>query len=204
MVQEINLHLHQWNNEWSSELISHERKSLLEPIRNYVSNKLQENSPIRLNSICTHNSRRSIFTQVWLKTWGFFFNIPIEVYSGGTEATQVFPQVLETLHMQGFWVEKLSTGNNPVYAIKYNVNEPAIVAFSKVYNHPFNPKNQFAAIMTCQSADENCPLVLGAEARFSLPYTDPKAFDNTPQQAEAYQKTSLQIAREIWWVFRSL
>jgi hypothetical protein len=33
--------------------------------------------------------------------------------------------------------------------------------------------------MTCNNADEACPMVFGAEARFSVKYDDPKAFDGT-------------------------
>jgi arsenate reductase len=44
-------------------------------------------------------------------------------------------------------------------------------------------------------------MVLGAEARFPVKYSDPKAFDNTPQQTEKYLERSLEIAQEMWWLF---
>jgi arsenate reductase len=55
--------------------------------------------------------------------------------------------------------------------------------------------------MTCNNADEGCPIVLGAEARFPIKYDDPKAYDGTPLQTEKYAERSLDIAREMWWVF---
>ncbi len=61
-------------------------------------------------------------------------------YSGGTEANALFPKVAETLTNQGFQIQKLSETENPVYAIKYSVNENPIICFSKTYNNDINPK----------------------------------------------------------------
>ena len=58
--------------------------------------------------------------------------------------------------------------------------------------------------MTCDSANEACPMVLGAEGRFPITYEDPKAFDNTPLQDEKYLKRSIQIATELHWVFKEI
>jgi arsenate reductase len=55
--------------------------------------------------------------------------------------------------------------------------------------------------MTCNNADEGCPLVIGAEARFPIKYDDPKAFDGTALQSQKYAERSLEIAQEMWWVF---
>ena len=58
--------------------------------------------------------------------------------------------------------------------------------------------------MTCTHADENCPFIPGAEKRISLPFEDPKAFDDTSEEAEQYDKRSLQIATEMKYVFNEL
>lgn len=71
----------------------------------------------------------------------------------------MFPKVAETLQNQGFEILKLSETENPVYAIKFDKNEHSVICFSKKYDHDFNPKSHFAAILTCDSADENCPIV---------------------------------------------
>jgi arsenate reductase len=135
----------------------------------------------------------------------FHFKIKnINCYSGGTEAIAMFPKVAETLTNQGFQIQKLSETKNPVYAVKYAENEHPIICFSKIYNDDFNPKSTFAAIMTCSNADEGCPLVFGAEARFPIKYDDPKAFDGTDLQTEKYAERSLEIAQEMWWVFKSI
>jgi len=185
--------------------IPEDRKSVLLPLVNYIKNKKENDQAIRLNFICTHNSRRSHLSQIWAQTMAHYFGIPkVCCYSGGTEATALFPKVAETLMVQGFHIQMLSTQENPVYAIKYDDNEEAIVCFSKCYDDSFNPATGFAAIMTCNSADEACPMVIGAEARFPIKYDDPKAFDGTELQTAKYAERSLEIAREMWWVFSQL
>lgn len=182
--------------------ISEERRTVLQPLADYIQRKVEAGQTIRLNFICTHNSRRSHLSQIWAQTMAYHFGIKnLFCYSGGTEATAMFPKVAETLSDQGFQIKKLSETENPVYAIKYAENEAAVICFSKEYISEFNPKNEFGAIMTCNNADEGCPVVFGAETRFPIKYDDPKASDNTPQQTEVYGERSLQIAAEMFYVF---
>ena len=116
----------------------------------------------------------------------------------------MFPKVAETLTNQGFEILKLSETENPVYAVKFAENEHAVICFSKKYNDDFNPKSAFAAILTCDSADENCPIVYGAEARIPIKYEDPKKSDGTPEMNETYFNRSLEIATEMKFVFENL
>ncbi len=192
-------------NTFSEEAISAERKEILKPLADYIQSKINNNETIRLNFICTHNSRRSHLSQIWAQTMAFYFKIKnVFCYSGGTETTAMFPKVAETLINQGFQIQKLGDSENPVYAVKYAESEAAIICFSKTYDNPFNPKGKFGAIMTCNNADEGCPFVLGAEARFTIKYDDPKTFDNTDLQNEKYAERSLEIAQEMWWVFSTI
>lgn len=185
--------------------ISMERKETLQPLIDYIQAKVTHQESVRLNLICTHNSRRSHLSQIWAQTAAAYHNIHnVFCYSGGTEATAMYPMVGKILEQQGFKIKMLSEGNNPVYAIKFSKNEPAIIAFSKSFDDDFNPKSNFAAIMTCSQADEGCPFILGAEKRIPITYEDPKAFDNTPQQAEKYEERSVQIAAEMMYVFSQI
>lgn len=185
--------------------VSDERKGILQPLVEYIQKKVIDNKTIRLNLICTHNSRRSHLSQVWSQSLAYHFGIKnLYSYSGGTEATALFPTILETLSNQGFQIDRLSEGANPLYSIKYAENEYPIIGFSKKMDNSFNPKSGFAAIMTCSQADEGCPFVPGAEKRIPITYDDPKAFDNTPQQAEKYNERSLQIASEMYYVFSQI
>ena len=58
--------------------------------------------------------------------------------------------------------------------------------------------------MTCSQADAGCPFIAGAEKRIPITFEDPKAFDNTPKQAEKYNERSLQIATELFYVFSQI
>ena len=78
------------------------------------------------------------------------------------------------------------------------------MGFSKKMDDDFNPKSAFAAIMTCDSADEACPVVSGAEKRIPITFEDPKKFDNTPLQTEKYRERSEQIATELFYVFSQI
>lgn len=187
------------------ETISEERKAVLQPLIEFIQLKHSNNQEIRINFICTHNSRRSHLSQVWAQTMAYHFNIKnVYCYSGGTEATALFPVAAKTLENSGFEVKTISEGKNPVYTIKYGANEHPIIGFSKKLDDDFNPKTEFVAIMTCDSANEACPFVSGAEKRIPITYEDPKAFDNTPQQAEKYNERSLQIATELYYVFSQI
>jgi len=45
--------------------ISFNRKTVLQPLIDYIQSKVKNNLSINLNFICTHNSRRSQLAQVW-------------------------------------------------------------------------------------------------------------------------------------------
>lgn len=191
--------------ELPNQVISAERKIVLQPLIEYVQNKVNQKQEVRLNFICTHNSRRSHLSQIWAQTMAFHFGIQnIFCYSGGTEATAMFPKVGETLANQGFQIHQLSEETNPVYAVKFDANQHPIICFSKTYFDAFNSKTQFGAIMTCNNADEGCPMVFGAEARFPIKYDDPKAFDGTDLMDTKYAERSLQIASEMYFVFSQI
>jgi arsenate reductase len=185
--------------------ILNERKEELKPLIDFIQEKVLKNKNVNLNLICTHNSRRSHLSQVWAQTAAHYFNVKnVYCYSGGTEATALFPMAAKTLETAGFQIVKLSEESNPVYSIKYAKNEHPIIGFSKTYDNQFNPKSEFAAIMTCNNADVRCPYIPGAEKRIPVKYDDPKAFDNTPQQEEKYEERSNQIALEMLYVFSQI
>jgi arsenate reductase len=185
--------------------IHEERKHILHPLIDYIHQKVESSGSINLNFICTHNSRRSHLSQIWAQTMASFYNIKnVHCYSGGTEATAMFPLVAKTLSNQGFKIKTLSEGKNPVFSIKFSDNAHPVICFSKTFDDEFNPKSEFAAVVTCSHADENCPIILGCEKRIPMTFEDPKAFDGTPQQAEKYLERSIQIAAELKYVFSKI
>lgn len=185
--------------------ISEDRRSLLQPLIDYIQYKADSKLDIRLNLICTHNSRRSHLSQVWAQTAAAYYGLKnVSCYSGGTEVTALFPMAAEILEYSGFKVKTISEGSNPVYSIKFSPNEFPVIGFSKTYNDDFNPESEFAAIMTCSQADSGCPFIAGAEKRIPITFEDPKISDGTPQQKEIYLERSLQIGAEMFYVFSQI
>lgn len=176
------------------------RKLILDKFKDYIQNKLEIGETPRLNFICTHNSRRSQFSQIWAQTAAAFFAIDVECFSGGVEITAFNERAVASILRCGFKVEKEGE-INPKYTVYYDTKSKPIVAFSKLFDDTPSP---FAAVMTCAHADENCPFIPAAECRIPVRYDDPKAFDDTALEAEKYDERSIQIASEMFYVFRNL
>lgn len=180
-----------------------QRKKVAENLINYLKEKLKKDESINLNFICTHNSRRSQFSQFWCQFAANHYGIDLNSYSGGVEVTEFNIRAVKALKRSGINI----TGNetqNPHYAAVYDERKPALEMFSKLYDDPNNPAENFAAIMTCDHADENCPFIPGADARIPLRYEDPKAFDNTDLEEKMYDERSLQIASEMMYIFSNI
>lgn len=189
-------------NQLQLQSIQEERKSILQPLIDFVQQKVSNQFEVNINFICTHNSRRSHLAQIWAQAAAAHFNIPnVHCYSGGTEETALFPKVAETLTNQGFSILKIAEAVNPVYAIKFSENALPIIGFSKKYDSAFNPESEFAAIMTCSQADGGCPFIAGAEKRIPITFEDPKISDGTAEQTKVYAERSYQIATEMFYVF---
>jgi arsenate reductase len=177
-----------------------DRIPILQDFIDYIQKKKDANQPVNLNFICTHNSRRSQFSQIWAKTAAEFCGVDINSFSGGVEVTAFNERAVASIKRAGFKVTQKGVGN-PKYFVFYSDDEDPIITFSKLYDDSANAPKGFAAIMTCSHADENCPFIPGAEARIPVRYEDPKAFDGTPEESDRYDERSLQIASEMLYVF---
>lgn len=181
------------------------RKQLLEKISLYIIEKKKAKKTVQLVYICTHNSRRSHFGQIWAAVAAKYYQAPdIQPFSGGTEATEFNINAINTLKKIGFEVHATDTGKNPVYSLKFSETENPIKCFSKTYDNAVNPKSGFAAIMTCGEAEENCPFIAGAELRIATTYEDPKAFDQSDIKEQKYFERCEQIALETLFVFSKI
>jgi arsenate reductase len=179
-----------------------ERRSLLETLTTHIRDKTARQEPVQLTFICTQNSRRSHLGQVWAQVMAAHFGVArLSCYSGGTETTACNPRTIAAFERVGFGVVKTAESENPVYEIGFDDAQPPIITFSKVYNQSPNPTENFAAIMTCNHAEANCPFIPGAERRLAITYTDPKESDDTPAEAQAYDARCRQIATEMKYVF---
>ena len=183
----------------SSLEISADRQVILNQIRDYI----QSSNDPKLNFICTHNSRRSHLSQIWAQVIADHFGVEISTYSGGTEATAFHPNAVGAIERAGFRIKK-GDGENPHYEVSYSDEANPIICYSKVYDDLANPKEGFAAIMTCSEADAECPIVHGADARIKLFYEDPKISDGTGNEVKVYDERCMQIAAEMIHIFSSI
>jgi arsenate reductase len=181
------------------------RKQILEQIAVYITNKTRADKPVQLMYICTHNSRRSHLGQIWAMVARVYYNNRhIQAFSGGTEVTAFHINAIQALRRAGLDVRILTAGTNPVYEVVFGSTEEPIVCFSKAYDDQQDLKEEFAAIMMCSDAEENCPFISGAGFRAATTYDDPKAADNTVMQDAIYDERCRQIAREVFYTFSKL
>ncbi len=179
------------------------RKEKLGSLVDYINQRREKPGVISLNFICTHNSRRSHLGQIWATLSAHYYGIErVSAFSGGTEATAFNPRAVAAIERAGFGVSK-SPGENPHYLVRHSLQAKESECFSKRFDDDFNPQVDFAAIMTCSDADRNCPLISGA-TRLSLPYLDPKAGDDTPEEAQLYDERCEQLACEMLYVFEQV
>lgn len=190
-------------NEVANELdaVPAERKVVLNKIAADITTRLQAGKPAKLTFICTHNSRRSHMSQIWAQTAAYYYGLnKVSAYSGGTEVTACNCRTITAMRRVGFDIKDATSGDNPLYLIRYAEDRPAIRAYSKLYNTDDNPKRDFIALMTCSSADKSCPIVKGAIARHAIHYVDPRLCDDTPTETTAYNERCREIAREMFYI----
>lgn len=182
------------------------RVAVLSELADAIREQQQAHCTARLTFICTHNSRRSQFAQVWAQTAARYLELgpeSVECYSGGTETTACNARTIESLRRSGFQVTQTGGDEdnaNPTYLVRFRGLETPMKLSSKVYDQAGNPQVRFIAVMCCSHADELCPIVQGSSHRISLLYEDPKSSDDSPSEAATYDERSRQIAQEMWVV----
>lgn len=199
MYQKLQIYIRSLKDEVSK--ISDERKNKLIQIADFIKDKKAEGNPAKLTFICTHNSRRSHLCQIWAAILADYLDVDnVRSFSGGTEATAFNSRAVDALKRVGFKIEKTEEDKNPKYKVYFDEDTPPQICYSKKFDDPYNPQDDFAAVMTCSDADQNCPQVPGATLRISIPYKDPKEADGTSDEVEVYNERCRQIATEILYL----
>lgn len=181
--------------------LSDERIDRLSVLENYLLEKLRDGGEVNLNFICTHNSRRSMLSQVWSEVLSKYFELPIVSVSGGTEATSMYKTVGTALKEQGMQVDASDSAR---VLVSYAEDADAIELYSKKFGDALPEGEQFTAVMTCADVEENCPYIPDADRQISLNYLDPKVADGTDRELEAYLERSRQIGAELYFVYSSV
>jgi arsenate reductase len=187
-------------------LITENRKKELESLALVIDESFNKFAKAEITIICTHNSRRSQLGQLWIKTAAIHYGIKnIYTFSGGTEATSFNYRMVNAVKEYGFNVKQLDENANPKYHITLGKEDESMdILYSKVYSENYNPQSNYIAIMVCSQADEGCPFVAGAFKRISLPYLDPKEFDDTELESIKYLEKVKEIGIEMLYMISKI
>ena len=183
--------------------ISEDRKALLDKIAATISQKIANGEAVKMNFICTENSRRSHLSQLMSAAIVKHFGLPTETFSGGTKVSACNPRTISALKRAGFEIAPAS-GENPKYEVRFAADATPILAYSKLYDAPENPQDSFIAIMVCGHADENCPFIPNAEKRFAVTFNDPKVADDTDLEAATYDERLLEIGSQFYYLLNQV
>ena len=119
-----------------ADMISEARKGELNALAQFVSAN-SDTGQVKLVFICTHNSRRSHFGQVWAQLAAHHFGLDSTVssFSGGTESTALNERAVGALRRAGMDVHPAQLSDNPKYAVHYASDCKPLVCFSKKYEN---------------------------------------------------------------------
>lgn len=161
--------------------------------------------PLHVIVVCTGNSRRSILGSSMGNVAAAYYGMPeVRFHSGGTAPTAFNSRTVTALKGVGIDVEAVGREAprgepetaNPVYRVRWGDGEDlGTEEFSKHYSDRVNPQNGFAALMVCSEADAGCPFVRGAALRVSMPYLDPKLYDQSPFEPAKYAERRDDMGR---------
>ena len=173
----------------------------------WIVKEYKPDRPLHVTVICTGNSRRSILGSTMGNVAAAYYGMPeVRFHSGGTAPSAFNARTIASLKEIGVEVEPTGAEAprgepktaNPVYKVRWGqAGVPSVEAteFSKVYSDAANPQSGFAALMVCGEADAGCPFVKGAAVRVSMPYLDPKIYDDSQYEALKYAERRDDIGR---------
>jgi arsenate reductase (thioredoxin) len=174
-----------------------------EKLARWIAANYEPGKPIHVIVVCTGNSRRSILGSSMGNLAAAYYGFPeIRFHSGGTAPTAFNSRTVAALKAIGFEVEptgkEVKRGEpktaNPTYRVSWGEGFET-QEFSKHYADPANPQEGFAALMVCGEADAACPFVKGASLRVSMPYLDPKIYDDGAYEAAKYAERRDDMGR---------
>lgn len=187
----------------TSDLIDEPHREAGEALADWIAKNYRPGQPLHVTVVCTGNSRRSILGATMGNIAAAYYGMPeVRFHSGGTAPTAFNPRTVACLKAIGVEVEPTGTEAprgepktaNPLYTVRWGSGLEA-TEFSKTYHDASNPQDGFAALMVCGEADAACPFVKGASLRVSMPYLDPKIYDDGAFEAAKYAERRDDIGR---------
>ncbi|PZA08578.1 MULTISPECIES: arsenate reductase ArsC [unclassified Meiothermus] len=111
---------------------------------------------MRILVLCTHNSARSQMAEGWLRHHAQQAGLDAEIFSAGTEATQVKPEAIQVMGEVGIDLSGHTS--------------------KTLYDLP-DPWNFDLVLTVCDSAAENCPVYPAKTHRLHVSFPDPSSQD---------------------------
>lgn len=185
------------------DMIDEQHREAGQKLAQWIVANYRPGSPLQVIFICTGNSRRSIMGSSMGNVASAYYGMPeIRFYSGGTAPTAFNSRTVATLKAIGIEIEPTGKESdrgepktaNPIYRVSWG-DQLETQEFSKHYQDKSNPQSGFAALMVCSDADAGCPLVRGAAFRVSMPYIDPKIYDDGDYETAKYAERRDDIGR---------
>jgi hypothetical protein len=187
----------------SFDIIDETHREAGEKLVDWIVKNHKPGQPLLVTVICTGNSRRSILGATMGNIAAAYYGMPeIRFHSGGTAPTAFNARTIAALKDIGVEVEP--TGKeavrgepktaNPIFTVRWGLGMEA-TEFSKTYFDAANPQRGFAALMVCGEADAACPVVRGTAVRISMPYLDPKIYDDSAYETLKYAERRDDIGR---------
>lgn len=178
-----------------------ERVSQLDTLATIIGEDLVKGNSV-VKFICTHNSRRSQTAEFMLDVMAREYGLNITALSAGTEATAFEPRMVNAIQQEGFELLEYGQKPNPLYI--YRVNNNDLYYFSKKYDEQLIDYGDSIMVTVCGDADENCPVLPGTHTRYHLAYNDPKKFDGTSKESEAYADKVIEIGTEMLYLVQKI
>ena len=182
----------------SFDMIDEPHREAGEKLADWIVKNYKPGQPLHVTVVCTGNSRRSILGATMGNIAAAYYGMPeVRFHSGGTAPTAFNPRTIACLqgdrrrgraHRQRGPPGRAEDGQPDLQGPMGPVQRARLEAteFSKTYFDASNPQQGFAALMVCGEADAACPFVKGAALRVSMPYLDPKIYDDSKYEAAKY------------------
>ena len=175
----------------------------MDQLADWIVKNWQPHQSLHILSTCTGNSRRSILGATMGNLAATYYGFDnIRFHSGGTTPSAFNKRTIATLKEIGFQIEPTGeegergepTLPNPKFRVVWG-KEMEAIEFSKSYRDSSNPQSGFAAVLVCNEADADCPVVAGASLRISMTFLDPKSYDDGAFESMKYAERRDDIGR---------